>query len=404
MMTKKKQFGWMLIMALTTACSSTPKQAMQKEVSTIDLTEIEFSSTPQPLSDFVESIEYIKLSEEPLVTEDNRVGIQIDNDGYIYLEDMYHIFKYDSNGNFLKNLVRLGPGPNEILEKYSSFYNMDNKTITIYTGGAGYAQISLDGDILERNYSDESRRILACWKNYELFRYPNPLFYADQGEKYNKDSLYFFHVKDLNTGATVFKMKNHHFHIKAKINGSQVSHPAFPVYRGTLNENTFWVKPMFVDTIYHTTNWTDVSPLYVIQQSDDAADYKWHTIVEAGLNNVSRYELFHKRQLASVFAMECGILYSYIQEIPEKIGIGYCPANGKSYSFSKLFKNDVDNFCPSLDFEIPLYQGHLFQKDGYLYTLVDAFKFFEEGAKPPFPDLTEDSNPVIVKLKLKKNG
>ena len=276
MMIKKKQFGWMLVMALMTACSSTPKQAMQKEVSTIDLTEIEYSSTPQPLSDFVESIEYIKLSEEPLVTEDNRVGIQIDNDGYIYLEDMYHIFKYDSNGNFLKNLVRQGPGPNEILGKYSSFYNMDNKTITIYTGGAGYAQISLDGDILERNYSDGSRRILACWKNYELFRYPNPLFYADQGEKYNKDSLYFFHVKDLNTGATVFKMKNHHFHIKAKINGSQVSHPAFPVYRGTLNENTFWVKPMFVDTIYHTTNWTDVSPLYVILQSDDAADYKSH--------------------------------------------------------------------------------------------------------------------------------
>ena len=62
MMTKKKQFGWVLVMALTTACSSTPKQAMQKEVSTIDLTEIEYSSTPQPLSDFVESIEYIKLS------------------------------------------------------------------------------------------------------------------------------------------------------------------------------------------------------------------------------------------------------------------------------------------------------------------------------------------------------
>ena len=36
--------------------------------------------------------------------------------------------------------------------------------------------------------------------------------------------------------------------------------------------------------------------------------------------------------------------------------------------------------------------------------LVDAFKFFEEGAKPPFPDLKEDSNPVLVKLKLKNGG
>ena len=41
-------------------------------------------------------------------------------------------------------------------------------------------------------------------------------------------------------------------------------------------------------------------------------------------------------------------------------------------------------------------------KGGYLYVLVDAFKFFEEGAKPPFPELVEDSNPVLVKLRLKK--
>jgi hypothetical protein len=34
--------------------------------------------------------------------------------------------------------------------------------------------------------------------------------------------------------------------------------------------------------------------------------------------------------------------------------------------------------------------------------LVDAFKFFEDGAKPPFPELAEDSNPVLVKLRLKK--
>lgn len=41
-------------------------------------------------------------------------------------------------------------------------------------------------------------------------------------------------------------------------------------------------------------------------------------------------------------------------------------------------------------------------KDGYLYSMMNASDFFEEGCKPPFPDLEEDSNPVIVKLKLKK--
>ena len=44
----------------------------------------------------------------------------------------------------------------------------------------------------------------------------------------------------------------------------------------------------------------------------------------------------------------------------------------------------------------------LYQKEGYIYASINAYEFFEEGAKPPFPDLTEESNPVIVKLKLKK--
>ena len=73
----------------------------------------------------------------------------------------------------------------------------------------------------------------------------------------------------------------------------------------------------------------------------------------------------------------------------------------KPKPYSKLFKNDVDKYCPSIDFSIPMNISSLFCKNGYLYMLVDAFKFFEEGAKPPFPDLKEDSNPVLVKLKLK---
>ena len=86
----------------------------------------------------------------------------------------------------------------------------------------------------------------------------------------------------------------------------------------------------------------------------------------------------------------------------EKIGYGYCPANGKGKYASPLFKNDVDEYCPSLNFRFIMQNCSMVYKNGYIYSPVNAFKFFEEGAKPPFPDLTEDSNPVIVKLKLKK--
>lgn len=116
-MIKKKQIVWVLVMALMTACSSTPKQAMQKEVSTIDLTEIEYSSTPQPLSDFVESIEYIKLSEEPLVTDAKKVNVAEDKNGNLYLDVPGGLLKYAPDGSFIKSLVKIGQGPGEIAMK-----------------------------------------------------------------------------------------------------------------------------------------------------------------------------------------------------------------------------------------------------------------------------------------------
>ena len=412
MMTKKKQIVWVLVMALITACSSTPKQAMQKEVSTIDLTEIEFSSTPQPLSDFVESIEYIKLSEEPLVTDARQINIAEDKKGNLYLDVPGGLFKYASDGSFIKNLIRIGQGPNEINHKINAIFSLEQEFILIDDNGKSYYQkISLDGDFLDRISSSiivngkylGRRNIYDYWKNFELYKWSNRCGLPNQGEYINRDSLYLFHIKDLNTDSDIYKMKNHHFHIKGKIDGNWYMNYSYPTYRGELNDSTYWVKPLFVDTVYCTSDWTDVRPLYVIKKSSSASDYEWEIKLFAGDRNVSRSELMNKDRLIDVLALENGILFTYFVE-SGKLGAGFCPANGKAETFSKFFKNDVDEFCPPLNMERRIANRNFFQKEGYIYTLVNAFEFFEEGAKPPFPDLTEDSNPVIVKLKLKKNG
>jgi len=411
MMIKKKQFGWVLIMALMTACSSTPKQAMQKEVSTIDLTEIEYSSTPQPLSDFVESIEYIKLSEEPLVTDVVFTRLSEDKNGNLYLDVPGGLFKYTPDGTFIKNLIKIGQGPNEINHKVDAIFNIEQEFIQIYDNGKNYYQkISLDGDFLER--TDRSiisngeylgrRDIYAYWKNFELYKWANRVGLPNQGEYVNRDSLYFIHIKDLNTDSDIYKMTNHHFHIKGKIIGNWYKHKSYPIYRGTLNDTTYWVKPLFVDTVYCTTDWTNVKPLYVIKKNKDAADYEWEMKLFAGSGNVTWNEIKNKDRLNDVMALENGILFCYLQELPDKTGTGFCPANGKAKAFSQLFKNDIDEYCPPLDLGNLMLNRVLFQKEGYIYAPINTFKFFEEGAKPPFPDLTEDSNPVIVKLKLKK--
>ena len=403
MMTKKKQFGWMLIMALTTACSSTPKQAMQKEVSTIDLTEIEFSSTPQPLSDFVESIEYIKLSEEPLVTDAVLIDMAVDKDENLYLKMPNCLFKYTSDGTFIKNLVKIGQGPGEIPNILDIIPNMDRDFMLINTHGKDYyPKISLDGEEIGRVEKPiyPERRIYAHWKDYEIYKISHP----DKNRYINHDGEFFFNVVDIRTDSTIYRMKNHHSHIMGKI-GTRAKYGSYPTYRGPLNESTYWVKPLFVDTVYSTTDWTDIQPLYIIKQHSDAADYEWLIKADAGIENVSKSDFLSRDRLEHVWALENGILYSYIFEIrpEEKIGYGYCPANGKGKYASPLFKNDVDEYCPSLNFRFIMQNCSMVCKNGYIYIPVNAHKFFEEGAKPPFPDLTEDSNPVIVRLKLKKN-
>ena len=410
-MTKKIYFALLFGAMLMTACSPTPKQATKEEVAIIDLTEIEYSESPQPLSDFVESIEYIKLSEEPLVTDVRLINIAEDKKGNLYLNVPDGLFKYAPDGTFIKNLIKIGQGPNEICHKVDAIFNIEQEFIQIYDNGKSYYQkISLDGDFLER--TDRSiilngeylgrRDIYAYWKNFELYKWSNRIGLPDQGEYTNRDSLYFFHIKDLNTGSDIYKMTNHNFHIKEKIIGNWYKHKSYPIYRGTLNNTTYWVKPLFVDTVYCTTDWTDVRPLYVIKKDKDAADYEWEMKLFAGDGNVTWNEIRNKDRLNQVMALENGILFSYLQELPDKIGAGFCPINGKAKTFSQLFKNDIDEYCPPLDLGNLMYNRVFFQKEGYIYIPVNAYEFFEEGAKPPFPDLTEDSNPVIVKLKLKK--
>ena len=406
-----KNTFFLILFLFLLSCQNSSKDK-HNEYSIIDLTEVEYSESPQLLSDFVESIEYIKLSEDPLLTDARKINLFEDKKGNFYLDVPGGLFKYASDGSFIKNLIRIGQGPNEINHKINAIFSLEQEFILIDDNGKSYYQkISLDGDFLDRISSSiivdgkhlGKRNIYDYWKNFELYKWSSKHGLPNQGEYINRDSLYFFYIKDLNTDSDIYKMKNHHFHIKGKIDGNWYQNYSYPTYRGELNDSTCWVKPLFVDTVYCTTNWTDVRPLYVIQKGSSTSDYEWEIKLFAGDRNVSRSELTNKDRLIDVLALENGILFTYFVE-SGKLGAGFCPANGKAETFSKLFKNDVDEFCPPLNMERRIANRNFFQKEGYIYTLVNAFEFFEEGAKPPFSDLTEESNPVIVKLKLKKNG
>jgi lipoprotein len=402
-MIKKIIYG-ILLSILVASCQ---QKRQESEVSpykpyTIDLSEVEYSEEPQLLSDFVESIEYIKFSEEPLVPY--LTCLAEDNKGNIYLDTPNDIYKYTPTGAYVKSLFKKGQGPGEVANKLSgSVFNIDGDYVLVRDyGKSDYCKFTLDGTFMGMEHHHEgmvSKTIFAFWKNTELYSYVRNAPYERYSE-INRDSLFFFTVRDLATGSVILKLRNYHFDVKGKVIGPYAVSPCAPAYRGVINDSLLWVKPSNVDTVFCTTDWKDLRPLYIIKQPKKAADYAWMTISEAGSGNYSANEYLNKMRLMGVWALGNGLLYSYYQNM-EQGGAGFCPADGKGKTFSKLFKNDVDKYCPSLDLYGPIYQGEFFQKNGYLYLLVDAFKFFEEGARPPFADLTEESNPVLVKLKLK---
>lgn len=387
--------------------ASCQQKGQESEVSlhkpyTIDLSEVEYSEEPQLLSDFVESIEYIKFSEEPLIPD--MACLTEDNKGNLYLDTPSDIYKYTPTGSYVKSLIKKGQGPGEVAHKLSgSIFNIDGDYVLVCDyGKLDYCKFTLDGTFMGMEHRHEgmvSKSIFAFWKNTELYRYIRNAPYERYSE-INRDSLFFFTVRDLATGSVILKLRNYHFDVKGKVIGPYAVSPCAPAYRGVINDSLLWIKPSNVDTVFCTTDWKDLRPLYIIKQPKNAADYAWLTIFEAGSGNYSTNEYLNKMRLMGIWALDNGLLYYYYQNM-EQGGAGFCPADGKGKTFSKLFKNDVDTYCPSLDLYSPIYQGELFQKNGYLYLLVDAFKFLEEGARPPFADLTEDSNPVLVKLKLK---
>ena len=69
-----KNTFFLILFLFLLSCQNSSKDK-HNEYSIIDLTEMEYSESPQLLSDFVESIEYIKLSEDPLVTDARRINL-----------------------------------------------------------------------------------------------------------------------------------------------------------------------------------------------------------------------------------------------------------------------------------------------------------------------------------------
>ena len=77
----------------------------------------------------------------------------------------------------------------------------------------------------------------------------------------------------------------------------------------------------------------------------------------------------------------------------------YSMSDNKNLCFTNKYQNDLDSFLSMIDLKALL--PYSFCDGEFLYLPINSYMFFEEGNSPFSLQLTEESNPIILKMKLK---
>lgn len=403
------KYKYVFVLFLFCSCKTVEQKDESQEYSVIDLTEVEYTDKSPKLSEFVDSISYIRLDEESLIGDIWLAGIVVTDDA-IFIDER-QIYKYTSDGKFLLSLFRKGNGPEEAIKNVRGIYNFEKKYVTFpNAAGLFYNLYSFDGKFLgyqNKNRDEDpddkfdiektksTKMICGYLGDIQVYAYSYQPFIAKIGERLNPNGPILLYAKDLVTDSVIIKLQNYHFDIKATKQMTSVRPNGYPLDYGNI-DSCYWVRPVMLDTLYRTSDFKSLLPWYVFKLKESAADYAFQ--VHNMLMDIDESE-YGRETLMNVYALPSGVLFEY--STATTAGIGYCKAGGKAKAVSRYFENDLDGYLKELSIE-GLGEKKLSQRDGYLYALVNAEEFLKEGAKSPFPDLTEESNPVVVKLKLKK--
>jgi len=214
----------------------------------------------------------------------------------------------------------------------------------------------------------------------------------DIGEKINPSGPYLFYAKNVHTGEIVYKYPN----------------PAadelieLKKYVDSRNDMKFintgellWFKHRHIDTLYYTNDLKTIHAGYVFKPNSffiDIRKYMHFKVADMTKSEAMAIEAIS----AAIPLPNGGLLYGL------NYGVGIADAYGKASDWwDKPIINDLDDYLANIDLLNKFFSESFTIYNGHLYFMADAYLFFEEGSKSPFEFLTEDSNPVVVKIKLK---
>lgn len=214
-----------------------------------------------------------------------------------------------------------------------------------------------------------------------------------RNEKINIIGPYIFYAKDLNTDSITYRYANPLPESDAIYRGVRMDLDVEMRY--IHQDSLLWFKYFAIDTLFATSDLKTIKPMYIFKTDDSFMDVNYYSHLRVG--DVTKNELEAKKVIVGVLPFfNKSLLYTVNDEL------GFADSSGKTAGYTKeLVQNDLDKYLKHIDLATIIYQGTFSIYKGNMYFLVNASSFFEDGSSSPFPNLTEDSNPVVVKLKLK---
>ena len=365
----------------------------------IDLAKRGKDGEPLRLSQFADSISYIRLSGKFPDSEFFTNVKIIEDTIFLDFDDLY---KYAPDGKFIKkvfdkrrfkNIRKLGCVAYNKKERYLTF-----NTVTSTRQINDYKNYSFDGTVLsgETKYHLEngSKIIETYLDDYCIYRIDPEVPEKGSKEKVNLLGPFLFYVENVSTGSVIFSYPN-----PGAKDSYQFSHKSGfnPENTNFINiDSTLWFKHFVIDTIYSTEDFVTIRPRYVFKTDKSFLSMQKYIQLRNGL--ISDEEVGRTSVIWGILPLPSGGLLisfnGFRDALADKNG------NMTGYSMGNVI-NDIDEYLK--DIELGTYiTNRLFHiENNYLYVLVAAERFFKEGCKPPFDDYTKDSPPIILRIKLK---
>jgi len=101
--------------------------------------------------------------------------LQTSSDGSVFVKEINKLFKFDPNGKFIKDIIKLGQGPGEITTEFEDFVLTDNEIVFLCATLNKILRTDMQGNLIQEIKLREKRffKLLAYWNNkYFLLDFP----------------------------------------------------------------------------------------------------------------------------------------------------------------------------------------------------------------------------------------